>query len=183
MNGLGDAVLPREEDEAFGVDEVLGKDSGAAAGAAAADSQKTALTVRAHTQTGQTESAPRIPSILHPAIGSRPPSQLWPSSAKELDRVRRGTPAGWSTLPGSRLSRRTVHHKCGSSAEAGARSHLHRQLGPFLRMPILHAKESIHRCRARQSTSAEPSLTDTLSRRLLPGGREPRWEDRPGSAQ
>jgi hypothetical protein len=61
MNGLGDAVLPREEDEAFGVDEVLGKDSGAAAGAAAADSQKTALTVRAHTQTGQTESAPRIP--------------------------------------------------------------------------------------------------------------------------
>jgi hypothetical protein len=38
MNGLGDAVLPREEDEAFGVDEVLGKDSGGAAGAAAADS-------------------------------------------------------------------------------------------------------------------------------------------------
>jgi hypothetical protein len=43
------------------------------------------------------------------------------SSAKELHRVWRGTPAGWSTLPGSRLSRRTVRHKCGSSGESGAR--------------------------------------------------------------
>jgi hypothetical protein len=51
------------------------------------------------------------------------------SSAKELDRVWRGTPAGWSTLPDSRSSRRTVRHKCGSSGESGAQSHLHCCLG------------------------------------------------------
>ena len=55
------------------------------------------------------------------SLGHRAEVVQCASSAKELDRVWRGTPAGWSTLPGSRSSRRKVRHKCGSSGESGAR--------------------------------------------------------------
>ena len=98
---------------------------------------------------------------------------------QELDRVWRGTPAGWSTLPRSRSSRRTVRPK-------------------WVRTGILHGDiytcslglfgESRYATRQNQTIcrsiiNVAASLTGALSRRSLPAGRAPRRDDRPGNVQ